>query len=474
MALGKGAHLQEITTRSVIESFRSGQGQKLHWFPENVDRKTLAEVMTGMANSGGGSIILGISSQSNRLIGIREPGVVIDRVFQAALEIVPTLVFPIPENVEEDGKQFIWLDIPEGLPHVYSLDGRYLHRTGSATNLIPAKQLRMLLVERGIVQFEAKLPDGASLSDLDKNLIDDYRHILNAETGEDGYGFLIRRSCLQRTDAGMKPTYAGLLLFGTTPQQWLPSASVLAVRFTGTTFSDSFVKQEITGNLIHQLRMAEAFIREHTPKKGMISGMQRVDEDIYPIDVVRELIVNAITHRDYNHQGDHIHVQIYSDRLIVRSPGELPGPVTLENILDVRFSRNPIIAQVLSDFGYVERFGYGLNRVMRSLLSKGFQRPGFREIGGCFEVSVSAQINDKAQVPRSYPVAVNDSLNDRQLSALEYLGRNSRITNRAYQQLCPDVSPETLRRDLVDLVRQGMLLKIGSKRSTYYILKKKP
>lgn len=463
----------KTSVRSVKQAIQNGAGQRMHWLQEHFEQAQLAAIMTGMANSNGGSILLGVSPQTNQMEGIRHPQAVVDRVFQAALEISPTLIVPIPEVISEDDKQYVWLDIPEGLPHIYNLDGRYLHRSGAGTNPIPAKNLRAMLIERGIVQFEARQAEDATLADLDAELIDEYRRILNVGESDGSYGFLIRRGCVQKSDHGLIPTYAGLLLFGRNPQQWLPSASILAVRFSGTTFSDSFVKQEIGGNLIHQVKAAEVFTREHTPRKGVISGMQRVEEEIYPVDVVRELVVNAITHRDYNHQGDHIHVQIYADRLIVRSPGELPGPVTLKNILDVRFSRNPVIAQVLSDFGYVERFGYGLNRVMRVLLSKGLQQPAFKEIGGCFEVAVSVQADTSYAAPKSYPVEINDSLNERQLSALEYLGGNSRITNRAYQSLCPDVSPETLRRDLADMVRQGILLKIGSKRSTYYILKKK-
>ncbi|NIR67897.1 MAG: transcriptional regulator, partial [candidate division Zixibacteria bacterium] len=181
-------------------------------------------------------------------------------------------------------------------------------------------------------------------SDLDQDLLLEYSKTLKIDDRSSDYGFLKSRGCLKEVDNIFYPTYAGLLLFGMNPQQWLPTASILAVRFPGSTLSDTFVKQEISGNLIQQLKKAEIFIGDHTPRKSSISGMQRIEEEIYPLDVVRELVVNAITHRDYNNQGDHIHLHLYSDRLFVRSPGELPGPVTLENLLDIRYSRNPVIA----------------------------------------------------------------------------------------------------------------------------------
>jgi ATP-dependent DNA helicase RecG len=201
----------------------------------------------------------------------------------------------------------------------------------------------------------------------------------------------------------------------------------------------------------------------------------------YPIDAVRELLVNAVAHRDYNLQGDNIHLFIFADRLEVQSPGGLPGPVTLHNLLDIRFARNAVITQVLSDLGFVERLGYGLDRVIESLKNARLPAPQFEEISGNFRVSLQNKLQELHN-PQSlgYQSVVDLSLyrdlnlNPRQQAALAYLARYPRITNHQYQALCPDVHAETLRRDLVDLISQGILLKIGDKRATYYILKQLP
>jgi ATP-dependent DNA helicase RecG len=184
------------------------------------------------------------------------------------------------------------------------------------------------------------------------------------------------------------------------------------------------------------------------------------------------LLVNAIAHRDYNQGGDGIHIHLFQDRLEIHSPGGLPGPVNLNNLLTARFSRNPIITQVLADMGFVERLGYGINRVMRAMEQHGLSPPRFEEVGGTFRVKLY-------NTPRAgLPKVVKDdlirlNLNIRQEKAVAHLVEKGRIKNRTYQELCPDVSPETLRRDLVDLVKKGVLIKVGEKKSTYYILKEK-
>ncbi len=139
----------------------------------------------------------------------------------------------------------------------------------------------------------------------------------------------------------LRPTYAAVLLFGMHPQRWVPSASILAARFSGTTFGDRFVKQELSATLPAQLRQAEGFVRDNLRREVRMLGLNSEQVLEYPAEAVRELLVNAVAHRDYNLQGDTIHLNIFADRLVVSSPGGLPGPVTLENLLEARSLATP-------------------------------------------------------------------------------------------------------------------------------------
>jgi ATP-dependent DNA helicase RecG len=194
----------------------------------------------------------------------------------------------------------------------------------------------------------------------------------------------------------------------------------------------------------------------------------------YPFEAVRELLVNAVAHRDYNLQGDNIHLNIFTDRLDISSPGTLPGPVTLKNLLEARFARNAVISQVLSDLGYVERLGYGLDRVVEAVRQAGLLPPQFEEFAGTFRVTLyAARFADGVDgtLPDLSAYSALD-LNTRQQMALAQLSTHKRISSHEYQALCPEVHAETLRRDLADLVSRGILIKVGDKKATYYILKR--
>lgn len=459
-----------------------GMGPNLHWFPEDVPGSRLAATMVGMANTEGGSILLGIAPRSGQIQGVSDVNRMIDQVFQAALLVDPPLVLPVPRVYFTGGTQpanIVWVNIPSGLPNVYSLDGSYLGRDGRQTNPLSARRLRQLLMERGAIQFESLIHPGAELKDLDPDLINAYLEKLNvpawfgsADKNVNSYEILLQRGCLMQDGDRLRPTYAALLLFGRFPQQWLPNSTILAAHFTGVAFGDRFIKKDIRGTLPEQLQQAESFVRANLRTVVRLVGLSHQEEPEYPLEAVRELLVNAIAHRDYNLQGDNIHLNIYSDRLEVQSPGRLPGPVTLDNLIDARFSRNAVIVQVLSDMGFIERLGYGLDRVVTVLKQNQLRPPRFEEVSGCFRVTLYAPYTGPGAGTIPDLSAYKElQLNPRQEMALGHLAMHRRISSSTYRELCPDVHPETLRRDLVELVNKGILLKIGDKRATYYILK---
>ncbi len=467
----------------VLAILSKGMGPSVHWFPEDVPLASLAMALVGMANTDGGTILLGVSTPSGEFQGLSDPGTVCERVFQAALLADPTLVLPIPRQVtiQKPGTltaiDLAVITVPSGLPHVYSLDGRYFGRQGAQTNPLPARHLYRLLNQRGTLQYETRLLPDARLTDLDSNQVIAYAHRVGNIYEDDfqhACEFLIRRGCLKRTGNEIQLTNAALLLFGRHPEQWFPNATILAGRFSGIGLSGHYIKRDITGNLPEQLRQAEDFLRANMQTVVRLVGLQHQESLEYPFEAVRELLVNAVAHRDYNLQGDNIHLNIFSNRLEITSPGTLPGPVTLKNLLNARFARNAIISQVLSDLGYVERLGYGLDRVVEVTRLNGLLPPQFEELAGTFKVTLFASLAGDGSDGRQPDLSryLQLDLNSRQQLALAQLATRPRISSHDYQALCPEVHAETLRRDLADLVSRGVLIKVGDKKATYYILKK--
>jgi ATP-dependent DNA helicase RecG len=198
---------------------------------------------------------------------------------------------------------------------------------------------------------------------------------------------------------------------------------------------------------------------------AVVKGLEREERTEYPLFAVREALVNAVCHRDYRLRGRRIEIRKFADRLEIISPGGLPGFITLDNIVDEHFSRNPRIVSGLYQWGYIEELGLGVDRMIEEMTLAGHSPPDFRATPYSFAVQLS-NVRERPPTPRW-----ERTMNERQAKALAYMRENGRIANREYRELCPGVSPETLRLDLVDLVERGLLLKIGAKKGTYYILK---
>jgi len=453
-----------VNAEDVRTLLSSGAGERVALLPAQVPSHRLAQTLAALANAAGGTVLISLESPS----AVEDEGI-IDHAVAAALSCDPPLIIPLPQIVSCDGRRLLVLIVPPGLPHVYALGGAYYQRQGSQNVPLGPRPLRDLLLARSNMGLESQPVADAGHDDIDWRAVEAYAAALPTHPAATAEEFLRQRGGLTAEGA---PTLAGILLFGRSPQRFLPAAEILCVRYPGTTMGDVFLQEVARGPLPEQIRRAEAFLAANMRRGARIDRLARDEQPEYPLPVVREAIVNAVAHRDYSIRGEEIRVLLFADRLEVYSPGRLPGHVTLENLAQERFARNEIIVQVLADLGFVERLGYGIDRMLQLMQAEGLPAPIFAETANGFRVTLQGQGERLIQArPDGFRWAAL-SLNPRQQLALSYLAEHGRITNREFQELWPDVSPETLRRDLADLVDQDVLIRIGDKRATFYILKK--
>ena len=466
-----------METSDLYQMYEQGESETLAFEMESAPVLKLAETFSALANTQGGTVLIGIDAASSAIKGIRDVDAAREKALAAGLRCEPPLVLPRPTIVMLEGKPLLYAAIPSGLPHAYALRGKYMAREGKKNRALGPRQLRDLLRQRGEGNFEATVLQGATLDDLDRERVEQYaklflndvaaRHRWNEETLD----LLFRRGCLTKESSTYRPTVAGLLLFGREPQRLLPSAEILLARYSGTEMSDTFIRETARGSLPEQIRAAEAFLATNMRKGARIADFKREEKPEYPLPAVREAIVNAVAHRDYQVRGEEIRVLMFQDRIDVYSPGRLPGHITVENIVEERFARNEVIVQVLTDLGFVERLGYGIDRIIRQMNEAGLPKPQFQETANGFRVTLRGAGDHFVSGDFDRNKYRNLPLNERQTAALNILHKNGRVGNRDLKELFPDVSEESIRRDLADLVDAGLVIKMGDRRGTYYILK---
>jgi ATP-dependent DNA helicase RecG len=333
------------------------------WF----DRKSAAtksgkaiDTIVGMANADGGVIVFGLAE--GRVQGVDAYPANVNELMQAGLDrAIPPIhtQCELMDCVRDDGKLdhlLIMIIAPSEQPHSTTSDVMYL-RVGDETRKLSFIQRQELVFDKGQGQFEARTAPRSSRSDLDDGLVDDYTRDID---GSDPTRVLQARGALTREQ---QPTYAGILLFGRDPQEFLPEAYVRVLRYRGTERGAGSTQLLVSdaralGHLPRQLRRAREAVLEVQPVRRALRGDRFTSVPLIPEDAWLEGIVNAVIHRSYSLGGDHIRVDVFDDRIEIESPGRFPGLVDVTDPRQIaRFARNPRIARVCSDLSANSRIG---------------------------------------------------------------------------------------------------------------------
>ena len=453
--------------RAYLQARRPGQLLALMAEPE---AERLAETMVAFANADGGTIVVGVDAEG------RATGAVYPDEVEAAVHAAMRLCRP-PVQVEVQQEEIaggfaFFIRVPRSTELHSLADGRVLIRAGAENRPLTGEEIHQLASTKATGEFEAQPVPGARREDFDEEVIDEF--VARWEEKQGREWTRSRDDLLYQVgalDEEGQPTVAGILLFGAEPQVFLPQSGLVFVKFPGTEprGEDGRAgygrREEISGPLARIIQRTWAVIMEEMRVGAVVKGLEREEQTEYPPAAVREALVNAVAHRDYRLRGRRIEIRMFADRMEIISPGGLPGYITLDNIVEEHFSRNPRIVAGLFQWGYIEELGLGVDLMIEEMTAAGHPPPHFRAEPYLFSVT----LYNKRERP---PIARwQFRMNERQAKALEYVQRHGRITNREYRALCPDVSAETLRLDLKDLVDKGVLLKVGDKKGTYYILK---
>jgi len=265
-------------------------------------------------------------------------------------------------------------------------DSTYI-RIGDRTKELRGEDLRNLEYSKGLRHFEDECNVDATIDDLDKELLTYYRDKLQA--GNMSFENILKaRGFIKNKQGHLYLTNGCVLLFARDVQRFYPNCRIRFVRYDGTlakTGTEMNIVRDynIELPLLRIIDKTREFIgaqlREFVALNPRTGRFQTVPE--YPEFAWTEGIVNAVTHREYSMMGSYIHVSMFDDRLEIESPGKLPNMVTIENIKETRYSRNPRIARVLTEFGWVRELNEGVKRIYSDMEKFFLEEPEYSEPG---------------------------------------------------------------------------------------------
>jgi ATP-dependent DNA helicase RecG len=435
-------------------------------FKESFDRE--AVVTAGaFANTRGGTIFIGITNRGNvigTLIGTESLRGWANTISQST---EPRLI-PEIEEISREGKPVVAIHIKENPLKPVSVKGRCYRRVGSSNRVMQPHEIAEMHLQSIGSSWDLTPALKTTLVDLDPAKVADYIKKAN-ETGrrsiapdESPQTVLEKIGLVQDS----KPTWAALLLFGKDPQRFL-SQAIMHCGLFNTDEISVLDDRMVMGTIIEQVNDAMEFIRKNIRVAFVMTGEpERRQVWDYPVEALREAVINAVCHRDYTISSS-VEIRILRDSLKVWSPGRLAPGITLPELFTSHASvlRNKGIAQILYDIGWIERWGSGIQKMRSASAEAGLPEPVFQEDQG-FSVIFRKDVFSAEYLAQM-------KLNERQLQAIPYLRKQGSISKREYQDLVL-VSARTALYDLTALVNKGVLVRVGTGKSSRYSLSSKP
>ena len=362
------------------------ESETVEWKQSLSEWKEIVETCAAFATAHGGTIYVGISPNGEAAGVNVGKGTMEDIINKIASSTSPRLV-PSVSTTIKNGVTVINVLVKEAPSKpVWAFD-RPLRRSGRSNQRLSQEEAMQLFMDSRNLTWDTTILDGPTLKDVDSTAVRRFLELANAER---------RWSVSSKTPAekvlsqlglcqGKRLKVAGVLLFGRNPQQYMTQAMVRCARFKGITEINFIDMKIIQGNIIDQLEQAMTFIERNIRMGAEIKGLRREDQWEYPLDALREALVNAICHRDYTSTAN-VQVRIFDDRLEIWNPGELPAGMTVDDLRKEHESkpRNRLIANAFFLIKYVEQFGTGTRRIIDDCQSRGLPEPEFRVRPGTF------------------------------------------------------------------------------------------
>lgn len=429
----------------------------------------------GFANAHGGRIFIG-KDDVGKVSGLKNA--------RKLLEDLPNKIrdqlglMPHINLLEEDGKAYLEI-IVEASTVPISLRGSYYWRSGSVKQELKGHALTEFLLKKMGMTWDQVIQERATLDDIDDTTIELFKkEAVTAgrlpDISELSPAELLRKLHLL-TDEGL--THAALVLFGKDPGAFYPNLFVKIGRF-GLNMVDMRFQEVCEGNLFQLLRsVMEQLERKFLIKPIRFEGLRRIEELEYPVPALREMLLNALVHRNY--MGSMTQLRVMDDRLSLWNAGTLPIELTVEKLFQTHRSipRNPLIAEVCYRVGYIDSWGRGIEKITDACKAAGLPEPIIEENSGGIAIELlNVNRETRVKTPASEKAVSEDHRGDFGTISERIRKEFGNEIVKAFEIICQDPSftaeqiaeklgktPRTVENYTAKLKKAGFIVRRGPK-----------
>jgi len=491
-----------MTKNQILKLITQGESGTLEFKRDSLKPEQLAKEIVAFANQKGGTIILGVEDDGT-ISGIKRSKLqewLMDCVCSRhihprispsyqEIRISPEITIALITIAEGDSK-----------PYVVRHNDRedVFLRHGNTTRIATREQLVRLLASGGLLKVESMPVPRTSLSSLDLARLENYlvfRGEPEIPKSKDQWTELLLQMgfLTEVTGDKIQCTVAGITLFGVKPRRYLKQAGLRVMAFDSLdlqyralldvvldgpmlarwVFDDDGVRTIVDDGLVEKLAHT---IHPYIAIEGdsIDKGFRRPSKILYPMEAIRELILNALAHRDWTRSTD-IELRIFSNRLEIISPGALPGSMTIEKMkTGHRYARNALIMEVMREYNYVEERGMGIRtKVIPQVKAITGKEPEFATDEDCLKITMNRDETTIETISAPDGETINETINETiKLTAIQKDILREITSNPAatYEEIGEKlgVYRATVARHLNLLKKTGVISRMGSRKTGYW------
>jgi len=454
------------------EIIGSGESEITEFKTSLAEWRDVVETISAFSNRNGGRVFIGVADDCG-IVGVDIGKKTIEKLANQIKQNTDPVIHPSIRVEEIGGKQVIVVDVDESTPKPVIAFGIAFIRVGKSNQKLGYEGIRNLTLKTSKVYWDGLVCEGAGPEDIDEEkvkwFLDERKRKRNVAKPRDMAfeELLINIGAVKSFEGDIKPTNAGILFFGKNPQRFFINSGLRVVKFKGTDVTHPVIDRiDCRETLWEMVNVAEEFIRRNIRLLSfrVATSFQREDKFEYPIDALREAMINALIHRNYLEPAD-VRTFLFDTHVEIINPGTFPNGVTPKH--PIHKPVNPILCSLMYDIGFIEKYGSGIQLMRRLCRECGNREPYYNLHPLETKIVFESQIKETTYIEVA---DISDKLNERQKKALYFAQKKGFITRKEYMDI-NSVSNKTAYNELKDMAEKGLVTMIGKGRGVKYMIK---
>ena len=449
-----------IIPLNIKDLIKKGESETVE-FKSSFNVETI-ETLVAFANSKGGMVLIGVTDK-NKINGVTINNESLQNWINEIKNKTSPSIIPDAEIVEINNKQIVVITMPEYPIKPVSTKGKYLKRIANSNHVLSTSEVVNMHLNTFNTSWDYHTNNHFKIDDISLEKVQLAIETIN-QTGkkitDDPLTFLNKNDLIREE----KLTNAGYLLF-------TKRDTVITTIELGRFQSEIIIKDtdRTKADILTQIEQVLDFVKKHINKEVIITGAARnIQKWQYPIEAIREIVLNMIVHRDYRSSSDSI-VKVFDNKIEFYNPGRLPENITVEDLLSNNYKstpRNKLIADFFKSLGLIEKYGSGIKRIVDYFIADNLPSPEFKNISDGFLVTVySGKYFSSSE-------NVTENVTENRINILiKLITDNPKITTTELSEKL-NVTRMTIHRDLDDLKAIERIKRIGPDKGGYWEIKK--